>query len=157
MLRPRAIEGPYTNMVKKSKQILAQSGPPSLRNSTNRTDSSYGIDQMTLKHEHPGDPLHTPTSGWQVLGADTEQVDNVEVFADMDHDLGLATERIQVCPVLLALDHLDSHRGGRLAGHHALGTPAVHATELTATEQLLCSHHNKFKTLLVSNLIRIVS
>lgn len=54
-------------------------------------------------------------------GARPEQVDHVQMFANMLHDLQLRHQGHQLGLVDGRLDHLDGHRGGALAPNNAKG------------------------------------
>lgn len=70
-----------------------------------------------------------PTFGGEVLRADAEQVDDVDVAADVDHDLDLGAQGLELGAVGTRLHHLDGHGGAGLAGAQADGGGAVHPSE----------------------------
>ena len=50
------------------------------------------------------------TFGFQISGASSEKVDDVEMFSDVEHDLDLGHEGRQVVPVHRRVGHLDGDR-----------------------------------------------
>ena len=67
-------------------------------------------------------------------GAGAQQVEDVEVLAQVDHDLELGHQRLDVGDVRMRLDHLDRYRGHLLPGHDALGFCFHHTAEGSAAK-----------------------
>lgn len=78
-----------------------------------------------------------PTFGHEVLRAGAEEINDVHMAADVDHDLELGAQSLQLGAVGARLRHLHGHHGARLPRPEVDGRGAVHEPEGARPQKLV--------------------
>ena len=75
-----------------------------------------------------------------VFGDGSQQVDDIQVFAQLDHDLQLGHERADLVGIRAGLGHFDGDHGVLPSGGQPDGLCLQHSTERSRPDLTTCRH-----------------